>query len=89
MIHLKGSDKPDTLRGVGLSFVVLDEFATMKPETWEEIIQPTLTDVKGAAMFIGTPAGKNHFYDLWMDAKDEEGWQSFEYRSVDNPYLDS
>ena len=89
VIHLKGSDKPDTLRGVGLSFVVLDEFATMKPETWEEIIQPTLTDVKGSAMFIGTPAGKNHFYDLFMDAKEEEGWEAFEYRSVDNPYLDS
>ena len=89
VIHLKGSDKPDTLRGVGLSFVVLDEFATMKPETWEEIIQPTLTDVKGKALFIGTPAGKNHFYDLWIEAKDEEDWTSFEYRSIDNPFLDS
>ena len=89
MIHLKGSDKPDTLRGVGLSFVVMDEFATMKPETWEDIIQPTLTDVKGSALFIGTPAGKNHFYDLFQEAKDEEDWSTFEFLSINNPYLDS
>ena len=43
-IHIKGSDRPDTLRGVGLSYVVLDEYASMRPETWEEIIRPTLAD---------------------------------------------
>ena len=48
-IYLKGSDRPDTLRGVGLSFVVLDEYASMKPEVWEMILRPTLADVKGEA----------------------------------------
>ena len=89
-IYLKGSDRPDTLRGVGLSYVVLDEYASMKPEVWEMILRPTLADVKGGALFIGTPAGKNHFYDLWTDADREEAedWESFQFNSTDNTFLD-
>jgi phage terminase large subunit-like protein len=87
-IELKGADRPETLRGVGLSFVVLDEYAFMKPEVWEQIIRPTLTDVKGHALFIGTPDGKNHFYDLYMEAQKAEGWKAFSYTSMDNPTLD-
>jgi predicted phage terminase large subunit-like protein len=90
-IHIKGSDRPDTLRGVGLSYVVMDEYASMKPQVWEEIIQPTLSDVRGGAMFIGTPAGKNHFHKLYLEAKkpeNEDEWAVFEFKSADNPYLD-
>jgi phage terminase large subunit-like protein len=88
-IYLKGSDRPDTLRGVGLQYVVLDEYASMKPEVWEMILRPTLADVKGGALFIGTPAGKNHFYKLFMEASEEEDdWESFQYQSTDNPLLD-
>ena len=89
-ISLKGSDRPDTLRGIGLSYVVLDEYANMKVEVWEQIIRPTLADVKGGALFIGTPAGKNHFYDIWKEAADEkkEDWEAFQYTSIDNPILD-
>jgi phage terminase large subunit-like protein len=89
-ISLKGSDRPDTLRGVGLAYVVLDEYASMKVEVWEQIIRPTLADVKGGALFIGTPAGKNHFYDIWNDADKEENddWEAFQYNSTDNPLLD-
>ena len=86
-IYLKGSDRPETLRGVGLSFVVLDEYASMKPQVWEQIIRPTLADVKGGALFIGTPAGKNHFYDLYKDAHDDEDWDAFQFTSTDNPFL--
>ena len=71
-IFLKGSDRPDTLRGVGLSYVVLDEYASMKPVVWEQIIRPTLADVQGGALFIGTPAGKNHFFDIYKDALDDD-----------------
>ena len=60
-IYLKGSGRPETLRGVGLSYVVLDEYASMKPIVWEQIIRPTLADVRGGALFIGTPAGKKPF----------------------------
>jgi len=62
-IQLKGSDRPDTLRGVGVSYAVLDEYAFMKPEVWDLIIRPTLSDVKGDALFIGTPEGKNNSTD--------------------------
>jgi phage terminase large subunit-like protein len=76
-----------TLRGVGLSYVVLDEYASMKPIVWEQILRPTLADVRGEALFIGTPAGKNHFYDLFMEAKDDDDWETFSYNSIDNPYI--
>lgn len=88
-IFLKGSDRPDTLRGVGLAYVVMDEYASMKPVVWEQIIRPTLADVQGGALIIGTPAGKNHFYDIYMEAlKDDTGeWEGFQYNSTDNPYI--
>lgn len=86
-IYLKGSDRPETLRGVGLAYVVLDEYASMKPQVWEQIIRPTLADVKGGALFIGTPAGKNHFFDLYKDAFEDEDWDSFQFTSTDNPFL--
>jgi predicted phage terminase large subunit-like protein len=89
-IQIKGSDRPDTLRGVGVSDVVLDEFAFMKPEVWDLIIRPTLADVEGNALFIGTPDGKNHFYDLWAEAASGAAgpdWEAFHFNSLDNPLL--
>ena len=90
-IHLKGSDRPESLRGVGLSYVVMDEYAFMKEEVWTAIIRPTLADVRGGALFIGTPNGKNHFYDLFLTAENgEEGgdWDAWTFKSLDNPFLD-
>lgn len=96
-IHLKGADRPDTLRGVGLSYVVLDEYAFMKPDVWEYIIRPTLADCKGSAMFIGTPEGKNHFYDLYEEVRkhkiqaDKAGetpeWACFSFSSSENTFI--
>lgn len=88
-ISLKGSDRPDTLRGVGLSFVVMDEFAFMKPEVWEKIIRPALIKSRGKALFIGTPEGKNHFYELYTyGSKDETGeYACFSFTSKSNPFL--
>jgi phage terminase large subunit-like protein len=90
-IKIRGSDRPDTLRGLGISFVVLDEYADMKPNVWEEIVMPALSDVKGRALFIGTPKGKNHFFELYKQANDpkrSEEWDSFQFNSTDNPTLD-
>lgn len=90
-IHLKGSDRPESLRGVGLSYVVMDEYAFMKEEVWTAIIRPTLADVRGGALFIGTPNGKNHFYDLFINAADgidADEWGAWTYKSLDNPFLD-
>lgn len=88
-IKLKGSDRPDTLRGVSLAYVVLDEYAFMKPEVWDMIIGPALADSRGDALFIGTPSGKNHFYDLWVEAGsgDDDEWESFHFSSLDNPVI--
>lgn len=87
-IFICGSDRPDTLRGVPMAYCVLDEYASMKPLVWEEIVRPALMDVKGSALFIGTPAGKNHFYDLYMKALEDPEWSCFQFKSLDNPFLD-
>lgn len=89
-IYLKGADRPDTLRGVGLAYLVVDEYADIKPNVWEQILRPALADVKGGAMFIGTPKGRNHFYELYrLGEKGEDlEWASFHYTSYDNPLLD-
>lgn len=89
-ISIKGSDKPDSLRGVGLSYVVLDEYAFMKEEVWEMIIRPQLVRTEGGALFIGTPDGKNHFYKVWLKALSGEAgpdWAAWTFKSIDNPYL--
>jgi phage terminase large subunit-like protein len=88
MIGIKGSDRPDTLRGVGLYHVELDEYADMKPETWESILRPALADVKGTAGFIGTPKGRNHFWDLIQRHAEDPDWEYFHFPSVANPFLD-
>jgi hypothetical protein len=87
IIKLKGADNEDSLRGVGLNGVVLDEYAFMKPNVWEEIIRPMLFDSCGWAMFISTPKGYNHFYKLWEQAS-EKDWCRFHYTTFDNPYID-
>ena len=58
-IALKGADNADSLRGVGLDFMVMDEFADIDPEAWYETLRPTLSDKQGGALFIGTPKGLN------------------------------
>ena len=89
-ISLKGSDRPDTMRGVSLKFVVLDEYATMKPSVWDEVLRPALADQKGEAVFIGTPRGRNHFWDLYKYAElsDDPEWKAWHLTSYDNPILD-
>jgi phage terminase large subunit GpA-like protein len=64
-ISLKGADRPETMRGVSLKYLVMDEYADMKPSVWEQILRPALADQKGGALFIGTPMGRNHFYELY------------------------
>jgi predicted phage terminase large subunit-like protein len=90
MISLKGADRPETMRGVSLKFVVLDEYADMKPSVFEQILRPALADLKGKALFIGTPMGRNHFWELYTygeEGKDKE-YKSWHFTSFDNPLLD-
>src|SRR5210317_55845 len=89
-ISLKGGDRPETMRGVSLKFLVLDEYADIKPDVWEQILRPALADQKGHAMFIGTPMGRNHFYELYKYAEmgDDETYKAWHFTSYDNPLLD-
>lgn len=75
-VRLYGADNADALRGIYLDGVVLDEYADMDPRVWSEIIRPALADRCGWAVFIGTPRGRNSFYELWRRAQSEPGWFS-------------
>jgi phage terminase large subunit-like protein len=90
VISLKGADRPETMRGVSLKFVVLDEYADMKPSVFEQILRPALADLKGKSLFIGTPMGRNHFYELYNygDKQDDKEYKSWHFTSFDNPLLD-
>ena len=88
-ITLRGWENIETLRGLKFNFLVIDEVAMMKNFwlNWQEIIRPTLTDYKGQVLFISTPKGFNHFYDLYKNEKDDDDYKSFHYTSYDNHYL--
>jgi phage terminase large subunit-like protein len=90
-IRLLGMDNPDAARGLKLRYAVMDEYADMPPGAWDEIIRPALMDCKGGALFIGTPKGKNHFYELYTGALTEQlgpEWEAFTFESKDNNALD-
>jgi hypothetical protein len=79
-ISLKGADNYDSLRGVGLDFLVMDEFADIDEEAWTETLRPTLADKMGKALFIGTPKGMNWAKDLYDLAQEyPEEWAAFQY----------
>lgn len=95
-IYIRGADNPDSLRGIALSFVVLDEYADMKANVWDEIIEPALMDYEGEALFIGTPKGKNHFYKMFMkclhyvydpEVDPYPMYEAFHFKSGDNPFI--
>lgn len=86
-IALRGADNPDSLRGVGLDFVVFDEFAWVHPSAWDEVLRPALADKQGRALFITSPAGHNWAYDLYLYGKSEEpryhDWRSWQFTTLD------
>ena len=89
-ILVRGADNPDSLRGVSLTYVVLDECAFIKEDTWQKIIRASLSDKKGRALFISTPSGRNWFYDLFNLGQEEtdEEWRSWHYTTKDNETID-
>jgi predicted phage terminase large subunit-like protein len=89
-IMLRGADNPDSLRGVSLTYVVLDECAFIKEDTWQKIIRAALSDKKGRALFISTPSGRNWFYDLFNLGRegDDEEWKSWHKTTADNETID-
>lgn len=73
-IYICGADNPDSLRGAYLDGVILDEYAQIKNNAWDEVIRPMLSDRKGWAVFVGTPKGQNQFYDKYLQALKESDW---------------
>jgi predicted phage terminase large subunit-like protein len=87
-VQVRSADDPMKLRGAGLDFVVLDECAFMKPQTWAEVIRPALTEKKGSAFFISTPKGYNFFEKLYSEANVLDDWVRFTYPTITNPIID-
>lgn len=73
-LRLYGADNYDRLRGGYLDGVILDEYADMDPRAWSEVIRPMLADRRGWAVFIGTPKGRNGFWEVWDRAGSEPDW---------------
>ncbi len=88
-IMLRGWESIETLRGQKFHFIVVDEIASMRNwlTNWQEVIRPTLTDFRGEALFISTPRGFNHFYDIFNLEHKDTDYKSFHYTSYDNPHV--
>lgn len=88
-LTLYGCDNPDALRGIYNDAVVLDEYAQMPPRVWGEIVRPTLSDRKGGAMFLGTPMGKNQFWQMWKDARKNKEWCAKMFKASETGIIDA
>lgn len=92
VIELKGAENPDALRGIKLHGLVIDEIASIRnwDWLWSEVLRPTLTDYSAPAIFISTPKGYNHFYELYTSGQDSGSngdYKSWRFTSYDNPYI--
>lgn len=94
IIELKGAENPDALRGVKLRGLVIDEIASIRnwDWLWSEVLRPTLTDYAAPCLFISTPKGFNHFYELYNHGQDnkadeENQYKSWRFTSYDNPFI--
>jgi phage terminase large subunit len=90
--QLYGAENADAIRGVYFDGVVLDEFGVMDSTIWSEVVRPALSDRNGFAIFIGTPKGKNRFFDLYNFAKremryDRTDWFAAMYKASDTGVL--
>jgi hypothetical protein len=73
-VRLFGADNANGLRGIYLDGIVLDEHGDMDPRVWPEVIRPALADRRGWAVFIGTPKGRNSFFEMWRRAQSDPAW---------------
>lgn len=89
LIVLRGWESIETLRGQAFDFLVIDEVAMMRNfwSGWQEVLRPTLTDRRGEALFISTPLGFNHFYDLYNLQYEDESFASFHFTTYDNSHI--
>ena len=89
-IHIRSSENPDALRGLKLYFAVIDEAAFVKEDLFTKIIRPALADLKGEAVLISTPDGRNWFYDAYKTGESDKfkDWKSWHLTTKDNPTID-
>lgn len=90
VIELKGAENPDALRGVKLRGLVIDEIASIRnwDWLWSEVLRPTLTDYESPALFISTPKGYSHFYELYqLGQASNNDYKSWRFTSYDNPHI--
>lgn len=87
-VTIRSADNPDSLRGEGLDFLVMDECAYIDESAWTEALRPTLSDRKGRALFISTPKGRNWFWKIYQSGLSGGEWQSFKFSTADNPFID-
>lgn len=87
-VEVRSADDPDSLRGEGLDYVVMDECAFIKEPAWSEALRPALSDRQGRAMFISTPKGQNWFWRLWLRGQDGGEWASWRFPTSDNPFIE-
>lgn len=88
-IELKGADNPDSLRGVGIHYLVMDEFQDIDMEAWTKVLRPTLASTGGHALFIGTPKAYNGLYQLWElgQREDAKAWASWQFPTITSPFI--
>ena len=88
-IELKGADNPDTLRGVGIHFLVMDEVQDIDPEAWKKVLRPTLASTGGHAMFIGSPKAYNFLHELWSAGQNSANvaWASWQFPTITSPFI--
>ncbi len=87
--RLFGADNYDAMRGLYFDSVVLDEPADFPANAWPSVIRPSLTDRKGKATFIGTPKGKNEFWEIYNNAENNPNWFSAMYKADETDILEA
>jgi len=89
-LYIRSGDKPDSLRGQDYDLLILDEYAYFNKadDLWNKVLRPTLLDREGKALFLSTPNGFNHFYELFKKGINSKEWQSFNFTTYDNPLID-
>ena len=87
-IYLLGAEKADSLRGMYLDGAVMDEYASIRPATYTQVIRPALSDRNGWAVFSGTPMGKNHFYDAFRFSRENAEWFTMLLKASESNIID-
>ena len=91
-ICLRGADKGDSLRGVGINFLAMDEMQDIRPDVWKVVLRPTLSSTRGRAIFVGSPKSRNILFELYELGQNEElrnkkVWKSWQFPTIMSPFI--